>query len=197
MSRVIVLQHIDREGPGLFSKIAIEHQKDVIIFRLDLGESIPNLVDTDLLLVMGGPMGVEDLKNPNYPWLKKEVEILKFALENKIRVIGICLGAQLLAYAAGGAVEPLMFGYPKTKTLEVGWAPVNFHDLNNPLSLFDFQLRVKEKILLETSRKKRMIVHMPTGSGKTTLINAFANFYYGVDMTDDYRYHLIVENGKS
>ena len=137
MSRLIVLQHVDREGPGLFSKIAIEHQKDVIISRLYLGESIPNLVDTDLLLVMGGPMCVRDLKNPNYPWLKKEVEILKFALENKIRVIGICLGAQLLAYAAGGAVEPLMVGYPKTKKLEVGWGPVNFHDLNNPLNLFE------------------------------------------------------------
>ena len=97
MSRVIVLQHVDREGPGLFSKIAIEHQKDVIISRLYLGESIPNLLDKDLLLVMGGPMGVGDLKKPNYPWLKKEVEILKFALENKIRVVGVCLGAQLLA----------------------------------------------------------------------------------------------------
>ena len=137
MSRVIVLQHIDREGPGLFSKIAIEHQKDVIISRLDLGESIPNLVDTDLLLVMGGPMSVGDLKNPNYPWLKKEVEILKFALENKIRVIGVCLGAQLLAYAAGGTVEPLTVGYKKTKKLEVGWAPVNFHNENDPLNLFE------------------------------------------------------------
>lgn len=47
---------------------------------------------------------------------------------------------------------------------------------NNPLGLFDFQLRVKEKILLETSRKKRMIVHMPTGSGKTrTTLSAIAD----------------------
>ncbi len=137
MSRVIVLQHTEREGPGLFSKIAIEHQKDVIIFRLDLGEPIPNLVDTDILLVMGGGMSVGDLNNPNYPWLKKEVELLKFALENKIGVIGVCLGAQLLAYAAGGTVEPLEVGHPKTKKLEVGWAPVNFHNLNDPLNLFE------------------------------------------------------------
>ena len=144
ISRLVVLQHIQREGPGLFSKAAIDNHKDVIISRLYLGDPIPNLVDTDLLLVMGGPMGVGDLNNPNYPWLVKVVELLKFALENQIRVIGVCLGAQLLAYAAGGGVEPLMVGHSKVKKLEVGWAPVYFHNINHPLNLSRESLNISK-----------------------------------------------------
>ncbi len=136
MQRLVVLQNIEREGPGLFSKVAIEHKKDVIISRLYLGEPIPKLVATDLLLVMGGPMGVGDINNSNYPWLLKEVETLKLALENQIRVIGVCLGAQLLAYAAGGSVEPLKSNKTQIKKLEVGWAPVYFKEVNHPLNLF-------------------------------------------------------------
>ncbi len=136
MSRLVVLQHIDREGPGLFSKVAVNHYKDVIISRLYLGDPIPELLDQDLLLVMGGPMGVGDLNNPLYPWLRRVVEVLRFALVNQIRVIGVCLGAQLLAYVAGGSVKPLMAGNPKVRTLEVGWLPIYFHNVNHPLNLF-------------------------------------------------------------
>ena len=71
MSRLIVLQHIEREGPGLFVQIAEERGFNLCTFRLDLGDSLPELAKGDLLLVLGGPMGVRDIVNPNFLWLKK------------------------------------------------------------------------------------------------------------------------------
>ena len=58
MSRLLVLQHLARERPGLFAKVAKERGFTVCTFRLDLGDSLPDLRNGDLLLVLGGPMGI-------------------------------------------------------------------------------------------------------------------------------------------
>ena len=121
MSRLIVLQHIEREGPGLFSKVALKYKKEVIICRLFLGETIPKLVDKDLLLVLGGPMGIRDLHTSTYPWLLKEVDFIKGALKKGVGFIGVCLGAQLLAYASGGLVRPLVIPNTNIEIAEIGW----------------------------------------------------------------------------
>ena len=120
MSRLLVLQHIEREGPGLFRQIAEKKGISVCIFRLDLGDPLPELNNGDLLLVLGGPMGIRDIGNPNFPWLNKEVDLIKEALNQKIGMIGVCLGAQLLAYAAGGDVEVLEEGIPPKPLAEIG-----------------------------------------------------------------------------
>ena len=125
MRRLLVLQHIEREGPGLFLQIAKKKGFSVFIFRLDLGDPLPELNNGDLLLVLGGPMGIRDIGNPNFPWLNKEVELIKEALNQKIGMIGVCLGAQLLAYAAGGDVEVLEEGTPPKPLAEIGWDTVS------------------------------------------------------------------------
>ncbi len=124
MSRLLVLQHLEREGPGLFYQIALERGLDISIFRLDLGDSLPELEPGDLLLVLGGPRGLRDIHNSEYPWLKKEIDLIKEALEMNIAIIGICLGAQLLAYASGGDIESLKFGSPLKPLPEIGWASI-------------------------------------------------------------------------
>ena len=187
MSRIIILQHIDREGPGLFAKIAIERNKSLILYRLDLGDPIPILLDTDLLIVMGGPMGICDINNPSYPWLKKEIQLLKLALKKQIRVIGVCLGAQLLAYAAGGSVEPMTVGYPPKAKLEVGWGPVYFHNLKHPLNLFkDSKLDVLhwhgDRVLLPSEAE--LIASSEVCKEQMFVINRFA---YGL------QFHVEVE----
>ena len=124
MSRIFVLQHLDREGPGLFSKVAGERGIDLSISRLDQGDILPRPVKGDLLLVMGGPMGLRDLNSSNYPWLLKEVELIKDALKNDVGIIGVCLGAQLLSHAAGGDTEPLVAGIPPRACPEIGWQKI-------------------------------------------------------------------------
>ena len=121
MSRLLILQHLEREGPGLFLAIAEERGFTVTTFRMDLGDSLPNVSNGDLLLVLGGPMGIKDIRHPSYPWLNKEVNIIKQALNQDVGIIGVCLGAQLLAYAAGGDVELLEEAKTGQPLAEIGW----------------------------------------------------------------------------
>ena len=125
MSRLVVLQHVEREGPGLFLQIAEERRLSVCTFRMDLGDSLPKLSNGDLLLVLGGPMGIRDIGNPIYPWLMKEVNLIKEALEKEVGIIGVCLGAQLLAYADGGDVELLLEGISHQPLAEIGWHTIS------------------------------------------------------------------------
>ena len=121
MSRLLVLQHLERERPGLFVNLAQERGFSVSIFRLDLGDSLPELRKGDLLLVLGGPMGIRDIGTSTYPWLSEEVDLIKEALNKGIGLIGVCLGAQLLAYAAGGDVEILQEELSHQPLAEIGW----------------------------------------------------------------------------
>ena len=121
MSRLLVLQHLERERPGLFVNLAEERGFSVCTFRLDLGDSLPELRNGDLLLVLGGPMGIRDIGTSTYPWLIEEVALIKKALNTGIGLIGVCLGAQLLAYAAGGDIEMLQDEVSHQPLAEIGW----------------------------------------------------------------------------
>jgi GMP synthase (glutamine-hydrolysing) len=82
---------------------------------------------------MGGPLGVADIGRADFPFLSDEVRLLQQRIEDDAPVLGICLGAQLLAHAAGAPVYPMTLrGAP---ALEVGWAPVRLHHEVNDDSL--------------------------------------------------------------
>jgi len=75
--------------------------------RLDLGAPVPDaLAPGDLLVIMGGPMGVAEVGDPRFPYLDREVELVHKVLGRQQPMLGICLGSQLLAYAAGSRVYP-------------------------------------------------------------------------------------------
>ena len=135
MSRLLVLQHLERERPGLFVNLAEERGFSVCTFRLDLGDSLPELRNGDLLLVMGGPMGIRDIGTSTYPWLIEEVGLIKEALKQGIGIIGVCLGAQLLAYAAGGDVERLQEDGSDQPLAEIGWENIFPNSLENHCQL--------------------------------------------------------------
>src|SRR4051812_18420796 len=73
---------------------------------------------------MGGPMGVADLGKPETPFLVAEVALLRERLAAGAPVLGVCLGAQLLAHAAGARVYPNSAG--GRRVYEVGFGPVDF-----------------------------------------------------------------------
>src|SRR5690606_32557455 len=76
---------------------------------------IPNLAAIDALIILGGPMNVFD--ETRYSWLAKEKEFIKAAADEGKKLLGICLGAQLLANVLGAAVKP-------APNKEIGWFPV-------------------------------------------------------------------------
>ena len=116
MKPVLVFQHIGCETPGIFLELLREQNCPVETVRLYEGEQPPDdLSRFSGLLVMGGPMSVND--EADYPWLKAEDRILKEALALDVPTLGICLGSQLIAKAAGGTVR-------QGPRKEIGWYPV-------------------------------------------------------------------------
>jgi GMP synthase (glutamine-hydrolysing) len=103
----IVLQHMDREGPGLIADLCAARGLAMEVVRLDRGARVPaDVPDGYVLVVMGGSMGVADVGDARYGHLADELSLLRGALSREQPVLGVCLGAQLLASAAGARVYP-------------------------------------------------------------------------------------------
>ncbi len=130
ITRLVVLQHVPLEGPVRIATVAQRLGLKVEIVRLDQGQPVPAAPSGAVLVVMGGPMGVSDIGDARYPFLAPEVELLKQCLREDRPVLGVCLGSQLLAHAAGAVVAPLTCGEPPARHREVGWGAI--HWLKDP-----------------------------------------------------------------
>lgn len=113
--RVHWLQHVEYEGLGALELRLLARGAALARTRLFAGEPLPALDDIDFLIVLGGPMSVND--EAALPWLAPEKALLRKVIARGAPVLGICLGAQLMACALGGAVGP-------SPEREVGWWPV-------------------------------------------------------------------------
>ena len=125
---LLVVQHVDHEGPDLIGRLAEQQGLTIRTLRPDLGDELPAPGDCPncLALVLGGPMGVNDRNAAGMNWLQKELDWLTCWHQAEKPVIGICLGAQLLAVAAGGSVEPLHVGQPPHPLKEVGLGAIHW-----------------------------------------------------------------------
>ena len=113
--RVHFIQHVSFEHPGYLMEWAKEKQYAVTFTKIFEGISFPQLNDFDLLIIMGGPMGIYEIQK--FPWLKNEKLFIKKTIDAGKKVLGICLGSQLVAEALGSKVYP-------NKEKEIGWWPV-------------------------------------------------------------------------
>ncbi|MGV3761363.1 type 1 glutamine amidotransferase [Parapedobacter sp.] len=109
-------QHVPYEGLGHIETWAKENGHN-LTSTCFFNESwqIPELSEIDALIVLGGPMNVFD--EARYAWLVEEKQFIKAAIDEKKKLLGICLGAQLLANVLGAAVKP-------APNKEIGWFPV-------------------------------------------------------------------------
>ncbi|HEX8915212.1 MAG TPA: gamma-glutamyl-gamma-aminobutyrate hydrolase family protein [Humisphaera sp.] len=139
MSKVVVLQHVAHEGPGRLIPILRDYGIPVEVRKVFKGDEVPtDLDEVRALVVLGGPMGVADVGSDKHPYLATEVETLKRMVAADRPVLGICLGAQLLAHAAGAKVypnvkmapggpgQPPKPVEPAEPLPEFGWLPVTF-----------------------------------------------------------------------
>jgi GMP synthase (glutamine-hydrolysing) len=127
----VVLQHTPSEGPGRLADLlaARDIRCDVLpIYRK--GVTVPaSLGDDQLLISMGGPMSVADAERPGFRYLADELALLRGLVARDAPVLGICLGSQMLAAAAGARVYPNTRPGPDGAPVparEVGWGPVDF-----------------------------------------------------------------------
>ena len=119
MAAIHWLQHVPFEGLGSIEPWLINQGHNLFCTRLWAGDDFPPLDTFDVLIVMGGPMGVYD--HDEYPWLLEEKQFIGEVVAQEIPTLGICLGAQLLADTLGAEV----FANP---VKEIGWFPVSRND---------------------------------------------------------------------
>lgn len=114
--RVAVVMHVENEGPGVFSEVLEAAGASVQVVHLNRGETLPEPGALEAAIVLGGPMNVYE--EAIHPFLRDEDRFLRAAAGRGLPVLGICLGAQLIAKAAGAAVT-------KNRVKEVGWYTVS------------------------------------------------------------------------
>ncbi len=113
MPKILSVQNIGCETLGLLEQMFVHdgYSLQKVNAQNDPLPTSPSGYDT--IVILGGPMSVYD----DFPYLKKEQELISNAIKNDIPVLGICLGSQLIAQAAGGRVY-------KGKRKEIGWSNV-------------------------------------------------------------------------
>jgi len=109
------LQHAPHEGAGYISNYAQEYGHSLSFTKFYKNEKPPELNSFDVLLIMGGSMGVND--ENKFPWLKNEKKFIGEAIKNKKKILGICLGSQMLAAVLGARVF-------QNSEPEIGFFPV-------------------------------------------------------------------------
>jgi len=119
--RVMILQNLEVGHPGLIATELAALGCEVEVRRVDQ-RGVPAQIapEWDALVVMGGVEGVYDA--PQHPWIDAEIALLRAALAAGLPTLGVCLGAQMLAAAAGFPV------YKHRALPEIGWHPVRITD---------------------------------------------------------------------
>ena len=113
--RIHYFQHVAFEGLGYIETWANQNNYKLTATKFFEPYQFPELTDFDWLIVMGGTMGVYDTNK--YTWLNEEKAFIRNAIDSNKVIIGICLGAQLIASALGAKV------YANNQK-EIGWFPL-------------------------------------------------------------------------
>ena len=120
---ITVLQHVPFEGPASIVDWANSRGHRLNYCNLYNGDVLPHVDDVSVLLILGGPMGVQD--EMEFPWLFAEKAFIRSAIDSGKKILGICLGAQLIADVLGAPVT-------QHTHREIGWFPLQregSHDL--------------------------------------------------------------------
>lgn len=127
--RIHFFEHDPMEGIGTFDDLLFERSWTATHTRWDRGETPPDPSGWDLLVVMGGPMNIYE--DANFPWLGEEKSYLDRILSKDLPVLGVCLGAQLLADRLGGPVT-------RNEYSEIGWSELSLNpEVRAPGALFE------------------------------------------------------------
>lgn len=113
--RIHFIQHVAYESPGYLLQWAAQQGHSVGFSKMFEPATFPSLHAFDWLIVMGGPMGVYD--EDKFDFLQSEKEFIRSVIHSGKKVLGVCLGSQLVAEALGAKVYPHL-------QKEIGWWPV-------------------------------------------------------------------------
>lgn len=127
-----VLQHTPNEGPGTIQEWSINNGHQMYIYHPYFFNVLPSAKDTDMLIVLGGPMSPNDNKH----WIEKERELINQLIEDHKPILGICYGAQQI-------VKSLGYQVLKSPVKEVGFDSIyleskDLTDIPNELDVLNW-----------------------------------------------------------
>jgi GMP synthase-like glutamine amidotransferase len=126
--KVLILVHLESEGPGTLGTFLESAGVEIRTARLYESHKLPSEpVGLDAIISMGGPMNVYE--EDEYPFLRNETILLRNAVDGNLPVMGLCLGAQMIAKARGARVT-------KSPAKEVGWGKIDLTDAGKSDPLF-------------------------------------------------------------
>ncbi len=123
---VLICKNIETEGPGTIEDYLKKQKIPYTIIDLSKGENIPETSSFHTLIMMGGPMSVNE--SEIYPYIKEEEKIVREFISKGKKILGVCLGAQIMAKALGAKV------YVGSQQ-EIGWYDIELtgEGLRDPL----------------------------------------------------------------
>jgi len=112
VKRIHCIQHVPFETPARIAVWAHDRGLETLPTRVFAGEPLPASGEIEALVVMGGPMGVHEVER--FPWLVEEKRLIEAVIRDDKPVLGVCLGAQLIADVLGARVY-------RNRFHEIGW----------------------------------------------------------------------------
>jgi GMP synthase-like glutamine amidotransferase len=125
--RIHIIQHMPFETAGYLTTWANQPNNFVTVSRPYESEWYPSLESFDLCIVLGGSMSAKDTQK--YPWLGRELDFLEKSVKKRKKMLGICLGAQLISRVLGGTVYQSLYR-------EIGWHSLRLTPAAKSLPLF-------------------------------------------------------------
>lgn len=124
--KFLCITHADFEGPGIIQSWADEKSIPLEICRPFQNETLPPIENYEIIFVLGGPQSA--MKIEEYPYLQTEIDYIRDAIQQDKKVMGFCLGAQLIGEALGAPTE-------ESPEPEIGQFPITLTEdaLNDPL----------------------------------------------------------------
>ncbi|MBM4338499.1 MAG: type 1 glutamine amidotransferase [Deltaproteobacteria bacterium] len=124
---VLIIKHAEIEGPGLIGDLLVQGKIPYQMIELYLNTPLPKPEGFSHIVILGGPMNVYE--EDQYPFLRNEDIFIKEAIQRGRAILGICLGAQLIAKALGAKVF-------KAPVKEIGWYEVSLTRVGSQDPLF-------------------------------------------------------------
>ncbi len=136
MKKLLIIQHVDREGPSYIRQYADEHGMAVDVIPIWKPYVMPDVAAYDGFVILGGPMGAYE----EFPSKADEMREIGSALEKNVPTLGLCLGAQLIAAALGARVYPgpKEIGHYEVELTPQGEESPLFRGLDFPLTVLQW-----------------------------------------------------------